>query len=52
VTPDDSPDARNPDTAAFLQGYVTIVPIEADYTAEPAERTNALLNLKTLLYGL
>jgi 5'-nucleotidase len=52
IAADETPDVRNADTTAFGQGYVTIVPIEADYTAEPAERLNALLRLSSLLSGL
>ena len=49
VAPDDTPEVRNADTTAFLQGYVTIVPIEANYTSDPAERLNAALSLQGLL---
>jgi 5'-nucleotidase len=49
IAPDGTPEVRNADTTAFVQGYVTIVPIEANYTADPAERLNAALRLKSLL---
>jgi hypothetical protein len=52
IGPDGTPEVRNADTTAFLQGYVTIVPIEANYTADPAERLNAALRLKSLLTGI
>lgn len=32
--PDDSTEVRNSDTEAFENGYITIVPIRGDYTAE------------------
>jgi 5'-nucleotidase len=52
IAVDETPEVRNADTTAFAEGYVTIVPIEADYTAEPAERINAFLRLSSLLSGL
>jgi 5'-nucleotidase len=45
AVPDETLEVRNADTTAFAQGYVTIVPIEADYTSEPAARFSFLLHL-------
>ena len=52
IAADETLEVRNADTTAFVQGYVTIVPIEANYTADPAERLNASLRLKSLLTGI
>jgi 5'-nucleotidase len=49
---DATPEVRNADTSAFAQGFVTIVPIEANYTADPAERFNSVLRVNTLLDGI
>jgi 5'-nucleotidase len=38
ITPDPTPERRDADTTAYAQGYVTIVPIEADYTADAPNR--------------
>lgn len=46
--PDSTMEVKDADSTSFNQGYVTIVPIEADYTSEPASRLNALLSLKSL----
>jgi hypothetical protein len=35
VTPITEPDVKDSDSDLFAQGYITIVPIEADYTASP-----------------
>jgi 5'-nucleotidase len=43
AVPDETTEVRNADTTAFVQGYITIVPIEADYTSDPASRLNFLL---------
>lgn len=40
--PDPTPEIRSADTTAFAEGFVTIVPIAADYTAEPASRFNSV----------
>jgi 5'-nucleotidase len=48
AVPDETPEVRNADTTAFKQGYITIVPIEADYTSNPAARFSFLLHLLQL----
>ena len=46
--PDETPELRNADTTAFVQGYVTVVPIEGDYTADPVRRLQAVIGLKSM----
>ena len=45
---DETPELRNADTTAYAQGYVTIVPIEGDYTADPVARLHAVIGLKSM----
>jgi len=43
VVPDATPDIKNADTSYFSEGYVTIVPITPDYTAESALKYKSVL---------
>jgi len=43
VIPDATPDIRNADTTYFSQGYVTIVPITPDYTADSELKFKSVL---------
>ena len=42
ATPDNTVEVRRADTTAFSQGYITIVPITPDYTADRAQRFNSV----------
>lgn len=48
AVPDETLELRNADTTAFVQGYVTVVPIEGDYTADPVARLQAVIGLKSM----
>lgn len=41
--PDDTPEVRNSDTELFEEGYITIVPIQGDYTAPAYRAYNSVL---------
>ncbi len=44
ITPDSSTEQKNADTVNFAQGYITVVPIEGDYTAGDAKRYKKIIN--------
>ena len=44
--PDTQPDVVDADTIAFSSGYISIVPIQADYTADDYESYADLLDRK------
>lgn len=42
ATPDTTPEVKDADTTAFLKGYITIVPITPDYSAQPVNKFNSV----------
>jgi len=44
VAPDATPDIKNADTGYFTQGYVTVVPITPDYTADSELKYKSVLS--------
>lgn len=45
----DDPDAANSDSVLYAQGYITIVPIEPDYTARPAVAKELVQQLNQII---
>jgi 5'-nucleotidase len=43
VAPDLTPEVRNADTEAFSEGYITVVPITADYTIDARQQFQSVL---------
>lgn len=41
---DPTPDVKDSDAEAFVDGYITVVPIEADYTADKHKKFKSVIN--------
>ena len=44
ILPDGTEATKNGDTANFAEGYITIVPVQADYTAQGYQRYKSVVN--------